>query len=484
MLKQGFLLIIAFATVLSGFSQSQHLKVYLKENQLYAPEQGSYIEIQMTFDGRSLEYVQSGDSLKGQLEITQIFEQDGKIIMADKYQLNSPTVVDSIFMNFYDIQKYILQPGKYNYELIVNDVNSKKEALGVQKEIVIRDFSEVNFSSVIPAEIIRVNTSEKQNLFTKAGYDVIPIVNNYYPTELENLLYYVEIYNTQKLKQDSVILEQKIVGRDNKLDWNKYTRIFKFAPLPLRPIAKIVDIRELPTGAYTLELNLLDKENKVLATTSYNFDRNNSDEINELAYQNIILDPAFAESVPMDSVNYYVASLIPISRQAEVKNILSVLKSKDREKSFKYLQAFWKQIAPTNAFESWIKYKSQVQLVQRLYATNYQVGFETDRGRVYLQYGSPNSIIENPSSPSEYPYEIWQYDKINQYSNKRFVFYCPNNLNNEYRLLHSDMIGEVQNYRWKYALNKRNTPDQNLDDPTGGGIEHFGGNSSRYYNSY
>src|SRR5690554_6549363 len=131
-----------------------------------------------------------------------------------------------------------------------------------------------------------------------------------------------------------------------------------------------------------------------------------------------------------------------------------------------------------------MRYKAQVQSVEWLFATNYQVGFETDRGRVYLQYGSPNSVIEQPSSPAEYPYEIWQYDQIKQYSNRRFVFYSPTNLNEDYRLLHSDMIGELQNYRSKYALNQRNTPDSDLDDPTGGAKPHFGGNSSRYYNSY
>jgi hypothetical protein len=47
------------------------------------------------------------------------------------------------------------------------------------------------------------------------------------------------------------------------------------------------------------------------------------------------------------------------------------------------------------------------------------------------------------------------------------------------------MVGELQNYRWQFALNKRNTSDSNIDNPTGSGYQqHFGGNSSLYYNSY
>jgi GWxTD domain-containing protein len=77
--------------------------------------------------------------------------------------------------------------------------------------------------------------------------------------------------------------------------------------------------------------------------------------------------------------------------------------------------------APKNAYEAWLKYKGQVQLVQRLYSNNFQDGFETDRGRVYLQFGSPSSLIVRETSASEYPYEIWQYDKIGIYSKKHIL---------------------------------------------------------------
>ena len=108
-------------------------------------------------------------------------------------------------------------------------------------------------------------------------------------------------------------------------------------------------------------------------------------------------------------------------------------------------------------------------------------GFETDRGRVYLQYGAPNSIITRETSPTEYPYEIWVYDKIKIYSNRRFVFYNPDLVNNAYRLLHSDMVGELQNYRWQQALSKRNSPNRDIDDPNDGNYRHFGGNSRELY---
>ncbi|HLV42829.1 MAG TPA: GWxTD domain-containing protein [Brumimicrobium sp.] len=480
-------IVLILTMILCGvsFGQDRGLKAYLNESQYYLPESGNYLEIQLNFTGHSLNYVTKDNVTYAELEISQVFSKNDTVVSADRYLLKSPEVIDSIVDDFHDIQKYLLKPGKYNYDLVIKDINSKNDALSVSKVIEIEDLSlGLSLSSFTAAESITPNPKE-QSIFTKIGYDVIPMLGNYYPTEIENMLYYLEVYNTDKGIDDSVyVVEQKLIGRDVNIDLEQYTRYYRYKTSQIQPVSKLVDISALPTGAYTLELNVLNRDKLVLARSSFDFDRNNTEEINEVAYESVVLDPAFQESIHEDSTGYYVASLIPISRQAEVKNIISLLKMRDKEQNYRYLQAYWKQVDAKNAYEEWMKYKAQVQVVQKLFSTNFQVGFETDMGRVFLQYGSPSSVIEQPSSPAEYPYEIWQYDQIKQYSNKRFVFYSPTNLSHDYRLLHSDMIGEIQNYRWKYALNKRNTPDSDLDDPTGGAKPHFGGNSSLYYNSY
>lgn len=484
----SYLFIIFFIYSSGTHAQKdKNIKAYLNEKQFFAPGQGNYIEIQLNFVGYSLNYIEKESKTIAEVQITQLFSQNGEIVRYDKYVLESPEVIDSLVENFHDIQRFSLKPGEYTYELEVKDLHSKQEATSVKKNIQIVDLAKrVSISEITPAENVSATNSEKTSIFSRMGYDVVPMTSNYYPTELEWLPYYVEVYNTEDFYDDSVyVVEQKINGLNNGFDLEKYTRYYRYESSSIQPIVKVIDISMLPTGAYSLEINVLNRDKEVMVSQEYNFDRNNTEEVNELAYENITLDPAFEENIPMDSTDYYVASLIPIARSGEVRNIIQLLKEEDKEKNKKYLQAFWKQTSPESPFEGWMKYKAQVQQVEKLFATNYQVGFETDRGRVYLQYGQPNQVTERPSSPSEYPYEIWQYDKIGRFSNRRFVFYSPMNLTNDYRLLHSDMVGELQNYRWKYALNKRNTPDDNLDNPNGSGYQdHFGGNSSLYYNSY
>jgi len=36
-------------------------------------------------------------------------------------------------------------------------------------------------------------------------------------------------------------------------------------------------------------------------------------------------------------------------------------------------------------------------------------GWKTDRGRIYIVYGSPDEIEGRPGSPSQYPSEVWRY---------------------------------------------------------------------------
>ena len=70
------------------------------------------------------------------------------------------------------------------------------------------------------------------------------------------------------------------------------------------------------------------------------------------------------------------------------------------------------------------------------------------------------------------------------FSNKRFIFYNPDLVNNAYRLLHSDMLGELKNPAWPQILAKRNTYNGNVDDPNQNNVTHWGGESNDLFRQY
>jgi GWxTD domain-containing protein len=145
----------------------------------------------------------------------------------------------------------------------------------------------------------------------------------------------------------------------------------------------------------------------------------------------------------------------------------------------KYFYAFWQETSPTNTYSAWLDYKQQVKYTEKLFGTQIKYGWESDRGRVHLQYGAPNAVVDRPSEPSAYPYQIWHYYRIGQRSDVRFVFYDTDLVTNDYQLLHSDMQGELQNFRWESALHKRDSPSTGVDDP--GGSVQYGGTSSTLF---
>ncbi|MEZ5147807.1 MAG: GWxTD domain-containing protein [Bacteroidales bacterium] len=125
-----------------------------------------------------------------------------------------------------------------------------------------------------------------------------------------------------------------------------------------------------------------------------------------------------------DTLREYIRSLAPISDEQE-KNFAAVhMTHADLETLQKYFYRFWKERDALDPEHAWLNYLNEVNKVNQAYSTLIEKGYETDRGRIYLQYGPPNAISESYNEPSAYPYEIWHYYVLdNGQRNKRFVFY-------------------------------------------------------------
>lgn len=452
------------------------------------PEDSSYIEGYVQFQGAKINYLPSGENdLQGQLAIQYELKRGDSTYAANTYTFLTPVMKDSIVDNFIEVFRMKAAPGIYELKLGLLDVNSKNDFIYISQVVEIPKISSApTLSDVIIAEVLRF--SDEESLFNKNGVIVYPRIQNFFDTQDEKIPFYIEAYHldstlTYALKWSlfDVVKKETVIG---------HMGARKISHVENPVITSFVDIANLPTGEYNLLLELVQGNSGVLSKKEYFFAKQ-TDELKNLVIsdEDIIVDPAFQSSVTEDSVVFFMKSLYPIVGRFEQKHIREVLKENDLSKMRNYFEKFWiamSKESPTkeSPYDLWLQYKGQVMLVQRKFAATNMPGYMTDRGRVYLQYGSPSSIIAKETSPSEYPYEIWVYDKIKQYSNRRFVFYSPELIQNSYQLLHSDMFGELQNYRWQHELSKRNSPVINIDNPNDGNIDHYGGNSSIYYNQH
>ncbi len=471
------------AFVLGASAQKKkQIKAYLDYKTFYEPSNGNYVEIQLQFVGHSIQYhgIESGH-LQGEVAVQLSLLRNDSVFVSDAYRLQSPLMRDSIVEDFYDIKRFSVEPGVYELAISIQDLNGNGKAMEGKQVLEIKDLSgKPSLSDIQVSE--RMMKTDIQTPFSKSGYEMIPRISNYFSAEANALPLYIEMYNFDAEKTYG--LKQTIYDTKNKEELEGFIRFSKHEIDGVQPLIRVIDLSEVPSGEYRLEFSLISRENKTLATTSYYFERTN-DLLADVSSANLIIDPAFQASVTDDSLAFYVKSLIPIAGPAEVKNIIRILKTKNTDSFRKYLQAFWVASSGVEKpYDTWLNYKRQVLMVQKHYASNFMDGFETDRGRVFLQYGPPSNITVRETSPSEYPYEIWVYDRIKNYSNKRFVFYNPDLVNNGYRLLHSDMLGELQNYRWQQQLSKRNSPNKNIDDPNDGNMDSWGGNSRELYEQH
>lgn len=455
--------------------KSRRLTAYIQTKQFLAPEIGNYIELQFQYVGHTVAYLNQEEDLIGELAVMIDVLKDGNVIKSDAYRLSTPVMIDGVVDDFYDIKRFSIEPGEYQCNVEILDLNSTNTSIKTSFDFVIDDFSDaISVSDIIVAE--SASPTKEVSTFFKSGYDILPRISTFYPTELSQMPVYFEVYNAGQLEDTVFSILQEVINGETGQGVTALTRVTNHKVEDVIPVFKTVDLTDLPTGKYLLNMTILDGNMNKLSSQSYDFERSNDAEV-VVNTSNMVLDPSFQLSIPEDSVGYYLASLIPISSPGQVKTILKELKMKNNQSSRLLIQAIWKQTDPVNTYEAWMRYKAQVEYVQRAFRTNYQPGFETDRGRVYLQYGAPNRIMDRENSSSEFPYEMWEYNKIGIYSNKKFIFYNPDLINNAYRLLHSDMIGELKNPRWQYELNRRNTLRGNVDDPNEYNPNSWGNNA-------
>lgn len=458
-------------------------KVYFNYKVFHTPDHQNILSTSLQFIGGSFKY--EGDekgNLQAKVEITQIFSQGDSVVVYDKYLLDSPLMPDSTVDDFYDVRRYALEEGVYDYELIIKDHLSGVSVEGSQT-IEIEAFSP---NSVVVSDLEFIEDAyqtDEQNNFTKSGFFLLPFMTNYYPPEYDKIAFYSEVYNTDKVLGDSAQFLYTC-SVTTYPEGQPVDNIFKFKRLqasPVVPVIMFVPITDLPSGEYNLNVHIIDKSNDTIRSKTEFFQRRNDIAPDLLASaENVEIDQRFKDDISRDSIAYFLGSIMPIAEQYEYETMRKMLKGTDTSAMENYFFAFWKETDPNNTYYAWLDYKQQVYYAERLFGTQIKYGWETDRGRIHLKYGSPNAIADRPNEPSAYPYQIWHYYRIGQRSNVRFVFYNPDLITNDYPLLHSDMQGELQNFRWQSDLYKRDTPNTNVDNP--GSSVHYGGNAGALYN--
>jgi GWxTD domain-containing protein len=485
MKKSSSLLLLFILSLISIKNvEAKKLKAYISYYTFNTPENKPFVETHFSIIGSSVEYknIKAG-TYQGSIGITIIFKKGTEIVSADKFNLLSQEIIDTTKVDFIflDQKRTSLPNGKYTMELTITDNNNAKNTESVSQEIDI-DYNDKKINS---SDIILIESYSKSNTndaFTRNGYKLLPIVNNFIPTNITKLTFYHEIYNTQKISpNESYLLDYYIQNAEGLNKLNSYSLAKKVLSKDVIVTLSEFDISLLPSGNYNLIVELRNRNNEIIESASTFFQRSNKalgEDVNDFTKINV--DNSFASKFSKQEIKDYIKSLNPISTTNEITYVKTLLAVDDETQMKQYLVYFWQKRFPGSAEQEWLTYKTNVDLVNEKYGSRFTKGYDTDRGVTYLKYGPPSVIRSSDFDNKAYPYEVWHYYKVKQFTNRRFVFFSPENIKNEMVLLHSNMFGERNDPNWKYKILSRTmkySEDERSED-----LEYFGQRLEADYN--
>jgi GWxTD domain-containing protein len=492
-MKKILFLLICAGMVSVSQGKTTGLRAYMSHAAFYTPEYGPYLETYLSILGSSVTYVKNANGkFQGTVNVTILFKQNDSIRQFRKYDLNTTEVTDTAHLDYivFDQQRISLPSGKYDLILELADRNSQAKPFKARDEVT------VNFEASKPAisDIELIDTYKKAgetSAMAKSGYDFIPYQDYFYPQGVKNLRFYAEIYHADALfgAEQAFVVATSVNAAETGKPIDQFFRIKTEKASSVNVVFNEFDISQLPSGNYTLMISVRDRENKEVLSRSMFIQRSNPGityNTEQLAGVNIA--SSFVSGyMSVDTLREFIRMCGPIATGNEKLFINFSTTTTDLITLQRFFLEFWTQRSPADPAGAWQNYYQQVLAVQQEFGSTNKKGYETDRGRVYLQYGPPNDRMKETMNPDSYPYEIWHYYQIGTQSNMRFVFYTRDLALNDYRILHSTVIGEVKNVSWQYDL-KRSSHDMSPRDTDNSLYtspyeeSNFGEHTGEYYN--
>jgi GWxTD domain-containing protein len=530
--------ILLFICLIAGFQQlafTQNLQAEFAMAEFLAPDDKPYLETYLKLKGNTLKQVESESGSYSEVLITYHVSDGVWVPFKDTYKVRGPLNSNgSAPLDFIDQRRIPLRPGIFQLEVTIEDVNDStdfkavvKQSIEIQRKgkIIPDTTNTVGNQSEKPfifkagyflsdvQLVASFSKSEKPNILTKAGYDLVPYTSDFYPSSVDQLSLYIEVYNTMEYfnskyygdllglknaeseeinakRGKEFLINVYVENADNGKVVTGLRKFYKREAAKIVPLLHSFPIDQLGTGNYNLVVEIRDQQNAMLDKRLTFFQRLNNVAEEATAYLPESGDVkehygTFVSNYQnLDQLKDFLRCLHPISSQNEIWEVNTRMNFKDIEAMRKFLYNFWKVRNPENPEEAWLKYWAEVEKVNAAYSTNHKKGYDTDRGRVYLQYGPPNTITPSYFEPNTYPYEIWHYytlkdDTYADQTNRKFVFANMEGATKEFDLIHSDAKNEITNARWHHDLHSRSSQSINFDVEDAGG--QYGSRSRDFF---
>ncbi len=279
----------------------------------------------------------------------------------------------------------------------------------------------------------RVARSREAHRFVKQGWKVVPNITRNYVIG-EPLQIYFEVYNLSS-SGESFILGYHLIDTAGVVARTYPAKRF-LKPGESCVKAEVLDTEGLLEGTYHLQVEAFDGTSRQYFRTGRPI---------FLVSKDL---PDGLTQVQRDLIHYYAdIRYITDEKTRQVYDALT-----DWPSRLAFLKAFWKQLddAPdTRTNQRLLRHLIRMQYAETHFGVGMrQRGSDTDRGRVYIQYGPPDEIDYRTSAAGQKASEVWIYETARRYE---FVFRDRRGTG-IYELVHSTYPGELSNPHWWRAF--------------------------------
>jgi len=389
------------------------------------------------------------------------------------------TIEQARAQNILELQRYDLVPGKYKMRVQLTELIDTNSSYTFTDTFTIKPRDEK--PAFANLQLLDTSfTSATQSIFTKNGNVQLPLCANFADVNRKSLFYYTELYFPEavKLKGTEYTVTVSVTKKPFESTLYKLQKIDTISNTGIIPISGKFRMDVLPTGNYYLNVSLKADGNTQCSSTLFfqrvnpkpvklNTDTSTSAGGKETEFQDmqvVDLSATFVSKYTLPQTKAIMKMLLPISTPIEKQNIQAFIDRPDYTYMRYFIYNFWKARNPANPKEAWDEYVQKVKEVNRQFAGTGTPGYESERGIIYLKYGKPDEMVEVQNEQGVYPYEIWTYNVLPQQSSGGMImFYRPGFMMGDYRVLHSNIKGEIRNTNWRSILYQTGTANNTMN---------------------
>ena len=425
------------------------------------PNNKPFVESYLSISGRGITYKKTENGkFQGSIQVILTASKNGEAVYNDKYNLLTPEQTDTsnLSYNFIDQKRFELANGVYVLTITLNDNYSPANMALLNETITVNYIA--GKTSISDATLLE-SFSKTKNLsgISKNGFDLVPMVNNFYPNEFKNFRFYVEVYPSGVIaEKEPYLVSYAIEDFENGTKVDPFGKFSKLIAQPANPIIGEFAIETLPTGNYNLTIEVFSSKNELIASKKTFFQRLNTSSTTSINIDNVEIENSFVAKYTELELIEHIKSLDPISNEKDKLFAANLLAKPELDYLKKYLLSFWQKKHGPTAEKEWEKYQLNVITADQKFAYGKTRGYQTARGGVFLRHG-PASVVNRNDGKNDIsiPYEIWIYNKLGQnQTNKKFVFANFQDLaSSRFELIHSTAIGEIKDEKWQGLILNR-----------------------------